>query len=97
MHRTGKPLSELRRVLVKFPQKSGGVRVAEKKPLESCDALIREIKSVEAELGDQGRVLVRFSGTEAKLRVLVEGPDDETINAGYERLLAAAAHDLELL
>jgi phosphoglucosamine mutase len=49
----------------------------------------RAIAEVEAALGDAGRVLVRFSGTENKARVLVEGPDDAVIRAHAERIAQA--------
>lgn len=94
---TGRPLSELRRGLVKFPQLSTALTVREKKPLESLRALRAAIKAVELELGARGRVLVRYSGTEAKLRLLVEGPTDGTVRAALDRLTAAARNDLEVL
>ncbi len=97
MHATGKPLSELRRVLRKFPQKSGAVRVAAKRPLAECAALAGEMARLTAELGESGRLLVRYSGTEPKLRLLVEGPDDATVETAYARLLAAARNDLDLV
>ena len=52
---------------------------------------------MEAELGAQGRVLVRFSGTEAKLRLLVEGPSDAVVAAGLERLAKAAGLDMDVV
>ncbi len=94
---TGKPLSELRRELVKFPQLSVALKVRQKKPLESLPALPTVIKTVETELGTQGRVLVRYSGTEAKLRLLVEGPTDAIVKAALDRLVVAARADLEVL
>ena len=94
---TGKPLSELRRALKKFPQLSAAVKVREKKPLESLPKLRGEIASLERELGDKGRVLVRWSGTEPKLRLLVEGPTDEIVKSGMERLKAAAKSELEVV
>jgi len=97
MQRTGKPLSELRRCLKKFPQKTGALRVDEKRPLADCTALAGEISALESEMGESGRVLVRFSGTEAKLRLLIEGPDDQTVAAGYRRLEAAAGLDLKIV
>jgi phosphoglucosamine mutase len=48
-------------------------------------------------LGARGRVLVRFSGTEAKIRLLVEGFSDEVIRAGMERLVRAAGIDLQIV
>jgi len=93
MLETHRPLSELRRALRKFPQLTAALPVREKKPLESLPRLRAEIAALEAELGAQGRVLVRYSGTEAKLRFLVEGPTDEIVAAGLSRLKKAAAAD----
>jgi len=93
MLETHRPLSELRRALRKFPQLTAALPVREKKPLESLPRLGAEIAALEAELGAQGRVLVRYSGTEAKLRFLVEGPTDEVVAAGLSRLKAAAGAD----
>jgi phosphoglucosamine mutase len=94
---TGKPLSELRRGLKKFPQLSAALTVREKKPLESLQALPAEMKAIEAELGAKGRLLVRYSGTEPKLRLLVEGPTDAIVLACLNRLTAATRADLEVL
>ena len=94
---TGQPLSVLRQSLVKFPQLSLALKVRVKKPLETLTRLPRTMQELEAELGDRGRVLVRYSGTEAKLRLLVEGPTDEVVRAGIDRLQAAARADLEVL
>ena len=94
---TGRPLSELRRALAKFPQRSLALKVREKRPLETLPHLPRAIEALERELGSQGRVLVRYSGTEAKLRLLVEGPTDAAVQAGLARLEAATRSDLEVL
>ena len=94
---TGKPLSELRRGLRKFPQRTAALKVREKKPLDALPSLPGAIKALERELGAAGRVLVRYSGTEAKLRLLVEGPDAEVVGAGLARLEAATRADLDVL
>jgi len=94
---TGRPLSDLRKQLRKFPQKTAALRVKEKRPLESCPVLSVEMKALETELGSQGRLLVRYSGTEAKLRLLVEGPTDEIVSTGIARLSQAAGADLEVV
>ncbi|MBL9211266.1 MAG: phosphoglucosamine mutase [Opitutaceae bacterium] len=93
MLETRRPLSELRQSLRKFPQITAALPVREKKPLETLPRLGAAIRSLEAELGTRGRVLVRYSGTEAKLRFLVEGPTDEIVTAGLNRLKAAAGAD----
>ena len=94
---TGRPLSELRKGLRKFPQATGNLKVREKRELAECAALVSEIGALEAELGAQGRVLVRFSGTEPKLRLLVEGPTGAAVASGIERLSRAAAVDLQVI
>lgn len=94
---TGKPLSELRATLKKFPQLTAALKVREKKPLESLPAVTAVIRALETELGVRGRVLVRYSGTEAKLRLLVEGPDDATVQDGIARLTTAVRAELTVL
>lgn len=93
---TGKPLSELRKGLTKFPQLSRALTVKEKKPLETLRGILSTIKSVEDELGAAGRVLVRYSGTEPKLRLLVEGPTDAIVQAAMEKLVVGARAELEV-
>jgi phosphoglucosamine mutase len=63
MKRTGKPLSELRRGLRKYPQQLVNVKVRERIPLEQISEITDEVRAVEKELGSQGRVLLRYSGT----------------------------------
>jgi phosphoglucosamine mutase len=94
---TGKPLSELRGALQKFPQATAALRVRERKPLASLVKLAVATHTLEAELAEKGRVLVRYSGTEAKLRLLVEGPTDEIVQEGIARLTVAAGLELDLL
>ncbi len=94
---TGEPLSVLRRALVKFPQLTAALTVKEKRPLESLLHLLAAINSVESALGVAGRVLVRYSGTEPKLRLLVEGPTDAVVQGSLDKLTAAARVDLEVL
>ncbi len=74
---SGTPLSELAKLMDVFPQKLINVDVKSKPPVEEIPELVEAIKQVEAELGDQGRVLVRYSGTQNMCRVMVEGPTDE--------------------
>jgi len=94
---TGSPLSALRTCLVKFPQKSKALKVQAKLPLESLPTVSGQIRELEAELGSQGRLLVRYSGTEAKLRLLVEGPTDAVVASSLARLEAACRKDLVVL
>ncbi|GAB1487774.1 phosphoglucosamine mutase [Opitutaceae bacterium] len=97
MLETGRPLSELRRALRKFPQRASALRVKIKRPMAELSALTSEIAALERELGTRGRVLVRYSGTEPKLRLLIEGPTDDLVDRGLQRLEAAASHDLEVI
>ena len=86
MLREGKPLSELARCFEPVPQSLVNVAVREKRPLSDLPAVGRAIAAVERTLGADGRVLVRFSGTENKVRVLVEGPDARRIKAQAEQI-----------
>jgi len=97
MLETGRPLSQLRTVLRRFPQLSSALTVREKRPLEALAALAGEVRALERELGSRGRVLVRYSGTEPKLRLLVEGPDAGAVRCAMGRLQAAARADLEVV
>ena len=71
-----KPLSELSRMMSSYPQVLINVEVHSKPNIESVPAIIDAVKSVESELGDRGRVLVRYSGTQPVCRVMVEGPSE---------------------
>lgn len=94
---TGEPLSKLRKALRKFPQLTAALKVSEKKALETLPTLPATIRALENELGAQGRVLVRYSGTEPKLRLLIEGPTDAIVKSGLARLEAAARADLSVV
>jgi phosphoglucosamine mutase len=97
MAETGRPLSELRKVLRKFPQLSAALVVRERRPIESLPGLTEAIAALERDLGSSGRVLVRYSGTEPKLRLLVEGPTGAVVRSGIDRLSAAARAELDVL
>ena len=71
-----KPLSELKGIMDIYPQKLINVEVRSKPDISSMPPVVEAIKQVETELGDQGRVLVRYSGTQNACRVMVEGPSD---------------------
>ncbi len=86
MQREGRPLSELARCFDPVPQALVNVAVREKRPLAELPAVGRAIVGVEHALGAEGRVLVRFSGTENKVRILVEGPDARRIKAHAEAI-----------
>jgi phosphoglucosamine mutase len=90
MQRTGKPLSELRKVLKKFPQILRNVAVREKLPFEQFSSLMKQVAEAQSKLAGNGRVLLRYSGTEPKARLLLEGPDagelDELADAIVQEL-----------
>jgi phosphoglucosamine mutase len=95
MIRTGRPLSELARdAMDRVPQVVESVTLAARRPLEDMPGIQALIESVRASLGRDGRVLVRWSGTEPKLRVMVEGPDEERIAAMARDLVEAAQQDV---
>ncbi|GKS58641.1 phosphoglucosamine mutase [Nitrospira sp.] len=79
MKRTRRPLSELVNVMTKTPQILLNVKVRHKPDLSTIPGIHHAIESSEAKLNGQGRVLVRYSGTETLLRIMVEGPQDELI------------------
>ncbi len=79
MKLAGKPLSSLRSVLRDYPQCLLNLRVREKAPLADFPDITRAIRSAEDALGDRGRVVVRYSGTEPLARVMVEGPQADDV------------------
>jgi phosphoglucosamine mutase len=76
VHRSGKSLAELVADLKVFPQVIVNVKVKEKRPLEDIPAVAAAIRSAEAELADSGRVVIRYSGTEALARVMIEAESE---------------------
>lgn len=77
MIREGKPLSELARMMDIFPQKLINIDVKSKPDIAGIPRILEAIAQAEKELGDEGRVLVRYSGTQNMCRVMVEGPSME--------------------
>ncbi len=86
MQTSGRRLSELARVMKRFPQVLINVDVGGKPPLSSLDAVQTAIKTVENELGASGRVLVRYSGTQPQCRVMVEGPTEAQTRRYCQRI-----------
>ncbi|MCF8032162.1 MAG: phosphoglucosamine mutase [Desulfarculaceae bacterium] len=75
MVETGKPLSELRSIMTRLPQVLINLPVKAKPPISEQPALAKAIKAQEERLGQEGRLLLRYSGTEPKLRIMVEAAD----------------------
>ncbi len=80
MIREGRSLEDLATVMRRLPQSLVNVLVNERRPLGDLPRVGEAIAEAEAALGDAGRVLVRYSGTENKARVMVEGPDEATVD-----------------
>ena len=94
MRLTGKPLSELRRVFERFPQTMITVGVAEKPPLETLPSVTDLIGEIEKSMAGSGRVLVRYSGTEPAVRVMVEGSDEQRVGEYAEEIAGELARCL---
>ncbi len=86
MKLSGKTLSALSKVMSLSPQKIINVDVKTKPPLEEISELKEAILAAEKELGDKGRVLIRYSGTQSMCRVMVEGPTEEMTNRLTDQL-----------
>jgi phosphoglucosamine mutase len=92
MLKTGQPLSELATLMEVFPQKLVNVDVSRKPDIATVPEIVAAIRRVEEELKDEGRVLVRYSGTQSMCRVMVEGPTEEA-TARYCDLVAGVVRD----
>ncbi|KFF58715.1 phosphoglucosamine mutase [Cryobacterium sp. MLB-32] len=88
MARTGKTLAELASVMTVFPQILVNVRGVDHRALSSDEVIAEAVRAVEAELGDTGRVLLRPSGTEPMVRVMVEAADQPTADRFAHQLAA---------
>ena len=94
MRASGKSLSELRRGMDKYPQTLVNVRVSARVDVTKISELDPIRLDVERELGAQGRVLLRSSGTEPLIRVMVEGADPQKVQMLAEKLAGAVAETL---
>jgi phosphoglucosamine mutase len=96
MARTGKSLAELASVMTVFPQIMINVRGVDHHSLKKSDAIARAVTEAEAELGDTGRVLLRPSGTEPMVRVMVEAADQATADRIAHELADVVLMELKL-
>jgi len=94
MTSSGRDLDALTAELEIYPQLLVNVRVKERRPLEDMATVRQEIRRMEAEFGDAGRVVVRFSGTEPLARVMVEGPKLDRVEHFAESIAAAIRNEL---
>jgi phosphoglucosamine mutase len=91
MAKTGKTLHELKAGMSKFPQKMINIKVQEKLDFSDLDVLADAVKAAQSELGDSGRILLRPSGTEPLIRVMVEGEDETQV----QNLVRSLADEVE--
>jgi len=89
-----RPLSELAAIMTSYPQVLINFKVARKIPIDELPSSRAIIKRVEDMLGTEGRVLVRYSGTEPKARVMIEGNDESQIRAQAEEIVAVMQKEL---
>jgi phosphoglucosamine mutase len=87
------PLSELAHVMERVPQVLESIQLPARRPLDQMPELTSRIGAAEKQLGREGRVLVRWSGTEAKLRLMAEGPDRDVLKSLVDEMADAARKD----
>jgi phosphoglucosamine mutase len=96
MARTGKTVEELTADLKVFPQVIVNVKVREKRPLEAIPAVVKCIRAAEMELAGSGRVVIRYSGTEALARVMIEAESEVSMRRHAEAIAEAIRAELGL-
>lgn len=94
MREKDRPLSDLAGLLRLFPQKLVNVRVEKKMPFEERPAIGEAVRKIEEELGDRGRVLLRYSGTESLCRIMIEAENEDKVARYAEDLAEVVAREL---
>jgi phosphoglucosamine mutase len=94
VHRSGKTLGQLIADLKNFPQVILNVKVREKRPLASLPSVVEKISAAEIELKDSGRVVIRYSGTEALARVMIEAESEEAMRRHANAIADAIRSEL---
>jgi len=94
MKRHGRGLAELADCMDEFPQRLRNLPVRAKPPLEELPELQNALREADREFGNEGRHLIRYSGTENLVRILVEHRDAATVDAWSDRLAAAIERDI---
>ena len=94
MKRTGRTLAELAECMEVFPQKLTNIMVSSKPPLESLTKVQATLQECEAALGSSGRCVLRYSGTESKLRVLLEAEKHSDVDFWTDKFIAAVKSEL---
>jgi phosphoglucosamine mutase len=90
----GVSLAQFADCMEEYPQTLVSLKVKEKKPLETAKRLSEVIRACEADLTGRGRVIVRYSGTESKIRLLVEACEQKLVDGWIGKLKEAVAEDL---
>lgn len=91
---SGKKISELASIMTPTPQRLINIDVTAKPPIEDIDQIMTAIRTAEKELGDQGRVFIRYSGTQNMCRVMAEGPTEEMTDRLAESIASAVREAL---
>lgn len=94
MTETGRTLSDLKRCLEKYPQAQRNLKVGKKTPLEELPRLMKEVQAAEKALNGKGRLLLRYSGTEPKIRLLIEGKNQADIDRRADDLATVIREEL---
>lgn len=89
MREAGQPLGTLRQILYKYPQAQRAVKMAAKPPIGELPGVQKAIRAAEKAIQPRGRVLVRYSGTEPKARILLEGRDAAVLETHADKIAAA--------
>jgi phosphoglucosamine mutase len=93
-HQDGRPLSEMLAPFRRYPQVLLNVRVKRKVDFKALPIVTTAARSVEDRLGDDGRLVLRYSGTEPLARIMIEGPEQGTIDSLAEELAVAIRGEL---
>lgn len=94
MARTGRSLADLATVMTRYPQVLVNVKVRDKSSLAKAESVWAEVAAAEKSLGDQGRILLRPSGTESVVRVMVEAGDEQTAHLEASRIARVVASEI---
>jgi len=94
MHRKGATLAQLAECMMEYPQQLVSIKVKQRKPIEMIPSLVETMEACINALGDEGRLIVRYSGTESKLRILVEARQAEQVAHWIETLSAVVRKEL---
>jgi phosphoglucosamine mutase len=94
MKQTGRPLRELAACMTEYPQRMTSLRVRERRPLDDLADVSQVIADCETALADHGRVVVRYSGTEPVLRILVEAREKDVVDCWTDRIAEAVRREI---